>query len=91
MGQQKQFPTYIIEKTRQCCHVPTWQPDIANLTYSNKKSDMYYDESMENPIVSEVATISDNYNDINKPISKQTGLNTIWSSLIGIPRNPSTS
>ena len=50
-----------------------------------------HNESMENLVVSKVATISDYDNDIDKPISKQTGINRIWPSLTVITRNPSTS
>ena len=45
---------------------------------------------MENPVVSEVSKISDD-DDIDEPVLKQTGLNFIWSSLTGLPHNPSTA
>ena len=46
---------------------------------------------MKNPIVDEVYTISNDDDDIDKPIQKQTGIIRMWSSLMGLPRNPSTS
>ena len=55
-----------------------------------QKSEIHYDESMENPITSEVDKISDGDNDIDEPISKPTGNNIIWSSLIVLLHNPST-
>ena len=43
-----------------------------------KKKEMDYNESMEIPIVTEVATIIDADNDIDKPVPKKTGMNCIW-------------
>ena len=46
---------------------------------------------MENIIFEEVATISDDDNDIDKAYPKQTCLKQVWLSLTGLPRNPSTA
>ena len=65
------------------------QPDITNLTYSVKRRDKLQQDNGKT-IFLEVATISDDEDDIYKLIPKQTGLNRIWLSLTGLPCNPST-
>ena len=42
-------------------------------------------------IVVEVATITDDENDIYEPIPYKTGMNHIWLSLLAVPRNPSAA
>ena len=44
-----------------------------------QKSEINYNGSMENTVFKEVATISDDDNDIAKPTPKQTGIIHIWS------------
>ena len=56
-----------------------------------QKSERYYDESMDNPVVAKFATIGDDDNYIDKQTSKQTQLKRIWSSLVVLPRKPSTA
>ena len=56
-----------------------------------QKLEIDYNYSTENSIVAKVATISDDDDDIDEPIPKQTGVHQICSSLMGLSRNLSTA